>query len=68
MTRNKILILILYLKWVAIFATKYLKNLLSVLIKFLLEVKEHIYRACFVELKYCLVLMKKINYFVEKEI
>lgn len=40
-------------------ATKYLKHLLSVLIKFLLEAKEHIYWTCFVELKYCLVLMKK---------
>lgn len=68
MTRNKILILILSLKWVAIVATKYLKNLLSVLIKFLLEAKEHIYWACFIELKYCLILMKKLNYFVEKEI
>jgi len=56
------------LKWVAIVATKYLRNLLSVLIKFLLEVKEKICRACFVELKYCLGLMKKLNYFVEKEI
>lgn len=68
MTRNKILILILCLKWVATVATKYLNNLLSVLIKFLFEVKEHIYWACFVELKYCLVLMKNLNYFVEKEI